>query len=178
VHDSALILGILREADGGAGLATNAESIEARIREINDAIQVLRSLVTKDFAELTIYEKLSMRYLVIQLVEAASSICVQILLDIFNEKPEGFPECFVRLGVKGVIPYDLASKLSSAARLGNLLVHRYWTVDDQKTYESIRTGLKDFKDFTVHVRGFLKGRSSPASCELSISFSAEHYPIS
>jgi hypothetical protein len=52
-------------------LATNAESIEARIGEMNDAIQVLGSLVTKDFAELTIYEKLSMRYLVIQLVEAA-----------------------------------------------------------------------------------------------------------
>jgi uncharacterized protein YutE (UPF0331/DUF86 family) len=152
------IKGYSERMDGGTGLATNAESIEARIREINEAIQMLRSLVTKDFAELTIHEKLSMRYLVIQLVEAASSICVQILLDIFNEKPEGFPECFARLGVKGVIPHDLASKLSSAARLRNLLVHRYWTVDDQKIYESVRTGRKDFKDFTAHVRGFLKER--------------------
>ncbi|MEM2905536.1 MAG: HepT-like ribonuclease domain-containing protein [Candidatus Bathyarchaeia archaeon] len=58
-------------------------------------------------------------------MEAASSICMQVLLGVFNEKAEGFPECFVRLGAKGTIPEELASRLASAARLRNLLFHRY-----------------------------------------------------
>ncbi len=61
----------------------NAELIDARIREINDAIQMLRRLLGKEFRELNIYEKLSIGYLVIQLVEAVSASaysCFQVLL--------------------------------------------------------------------------------------------------
>jgi hypothetical protein len=45
---------------------------------------MLRDLVARDFGELTIYEKLSIRYLVIQLVEAASSICMHLILSAFQ----------------------------------------------------------------------------------------------
>jgi uncharacterized protein YutE (UPF0331/DUF86 family) len=130
-------------------------AVEARIREINDALELLRDLVAKDFEELTVYERLSLRYLVIQLVEAAASISMRVLLRVYNETVEGFPECFTRLGSKGVLPNALASKLASAARLRNLLVHRYWTIADEKVYESVRKGLKDFEGFVTHVRRFL-----------------------
>jgi uncharacterized protein YutE (UPF0331/DUF86 family) len=88
-------------------MSINEEIIEARIREINDALQTLKLLKAKTFKELTLHEKLSIRYLIIQLVEASSSICMHILLNVFNEKPEGFPECFTRLGVKGNTPETL-----------------------------------------------------------------------
>lgn len=135
-------------------MSINAEYINARIREINDAVQVLRELIVKDFSELTVHEKFSMRYLVIQLVEAASSICVHILLNAFKEEVEGFPECFTRLGVKDIVPEDLAGRLSSAARLRNLLVHRYWTIVDEKVYESVKGGLKDFEHFISYIEKF------------------------
>lgn len=76
----------------------------------------------KDFNELSIHEKFSMRYLLIQFVEAASSICIHILSNVFNERIEDFPECFIRLSMKNIIPKDLAEKLLSAARLRNLSV--------------------------------------------------------
>jgi len=142
-------------------MSVNEEHVEARIREINDAVQMLRGLTAKGFGELTVHERLSMRYLVIQLVEAASSICMHLLLSVFNERAEGFPECFARLGVKGVIPGDLASRLSSAARLRNLLVHRYWVIVDEKVYESVKRELKDFEGFTLRVREFLEKRDKP-----------------
>jgi uncharacterized protein YutE (UPF0331/DUF86 family) len=136
--------------------ASDYESMEARIREINDALQFLKSMLTKQFEELTIYERLSLRYLAIQLVEASASICIRILLSVYNEAVEGFPQCFMRLGAKGVIPEGLASRLASAARLRNLLVHRYWVISDEKVYESVKNGLRDFEEFTMHVRVFLK----------------------
>jgi len=77
----------------------------------------------------------------------------------YDVSARGFPECFGRLGGKGVIPGDLASKLSSAARLRNLLVHRYWVINDEKVYESVKKGVKDFEVFVVHVRGFLRDRA-------------------
>jgi uncharacterized protein YutE (UPF0331/DUF86 family) len=117
---------------------------------------MLRDIMAKDFRELSIHERLSIRYLVIQLVEATSSICMHIILSVFNEGVEGFPECFMRLKVKGILPGDLASRLASAARLRNLLVHRYWAIDDEKVYESVRKGLKDFEEFTIHIRRFLE----------------------
>jgi len=136
--------------------ALNSELIEARIREINDALQVLKGILVKRFEELTVYERLSLRYLVIQLVEASASICMRILLSVYDEVVEGFPHCFIRLGVKGVLSESLASRLASAARLRNLLVHRYWVISDERVYESVKSGLKDFEEFITCVRVFLK----------------------
>jgi len=132
----------------------NLDLLEARIREINEASQLLKELLMKKFEEFTIHERLSMRYLLIQLVEAATSICVQILYSLFNERAKGYPDCFSRLGAKNVIPEDLAFKLASAARLRNLLVHRYWEIVDEKVYELIKRGMKDFEEFIVHIRRF------------------------
>ncbi len=110
----------------------------------------------KDFGKLTVYERLSIRYLIIQLVEAAASVCARVLVSVYNETAEGFPECFVRLVVKGVLPEELASRLALVARLRNLLVHRYWAIVDEKVYESVKKGLKDFEDFIIHVKRFLE----------------------
>jgi len=76
----------------------NEDLIEYRIREINDAIYLLEKLLAKSFVEFNIYEKISMRYLIIQLVEAASSICIHILINLFDERVKEFPECFIRFG--------------------------------------------------------------------------------
>lgn len=133
----------------------NTDFIEARIMEINDAIQMIKRLADKGFEELNVYERLSIRYLVIQLVESSVSMCLHVLMNVFGERAEGFSECFARLGAKEVIPRELAEKLSAAARLRNLLVRRYWTVDDKKVYESIKVGLMDFEKYVSYIRNFL-----------------------
>jgi len=135
-------------------LAINAEMIEARIREMNDAIRLLRELTSRPYGELTKHEILAMRYLVIQLVEAASSACLH-LLAAQGERAEGYPECFLRISQKGVVPEGLGSRLASAARLRNLLVHRYWKIDDERVFESVKDGLRDFEEFVRILRGIL-----------------------
>ena len=133
------------------------EAVEARIREMNDAIQLLREITSKSFSELEVFEKLSMRYLVIQLVEATASICIHMLSKLYGETAEGYPDCFTRLGRRGIISMELASRLASAARLRNLLVHRYWVILDEKVYESVKKGLSDFMEFIRAVREALGG---------------------
>jgi len=144
---------------GLVGMVVERELVEARVREMNDALMLLGEIVSRDFHGLTVHERLSMRYLVIQLVEAASGICIR-LLRAFNEAAEGFPECFMRLGVEGVIPRGLGEKLASAARLRNLLEHRYWVISDEKVYESVAEGLRDFEAFASHIWEFV-GKLDP-----------------
>jgi len=52
---------------------------------------------------------------------------------------------------------ELASRLASAARLRNLLVHRYWVILDENVYESVKRGLSDFMEFIRAVREALGG---------------------
>jgi len=136
-------------------LVVDRDLVEARVREIHDAVRLLEELTARGFEELTLHEKLSMRYLVIQLVEAA--ICVHLLAEGFNERAESYPGCFARLGELGIVPRDLAARLAAAARLRNLLVHRYWAIDDRRVYESVREGLRGFEEFAKLVRKVLEG---------------------
>ncbi len=140
----------------GDNSSVNKELLEARFREINDASQMLRELLMKGFHSLSFHEKLSMRYLIIQAVEASSSICLHILYGVYDERAEGFPQCFDRLGQKGIIPSHLASELASSARLRNLLVHRYWEIDDEKVFKSLEENLEDFEKFISHIRWFME----------------------
>ena len=125
----------------------NDDLIRKRISEIREGVALLRRYLEKEFRELDISETLSIRYLIIQLVEAASSICMHILSSMYQEYPEGYPACFLTMAKKGLIPRDLGERLARAARLRNLLVHRYWEIDDEKVYEAVKRGFKDFIEF-------------------------------
>jgi len=141
-------------------MGLNLDAVEARFREINDASLALRGLMEKDFEELSFHERMSMRYLVIQLVEAAASVSVHLLSRLFDERVEGYADCFRRLGERKVIAKGLSERLASAASLRNLLVHRYWEIDDLRVYASIEGGIEDFEVFRRELRSFMEGMSS------------------
>ena len=141
-------------------MGLNLDAVEARFREINDASLALRGLMEKDFEELSFHERMSMRYLVIQLIEAAASVSVHLLSRLFDERVEGYADCFRRLGEIKVIAKGLGERLASAASLRNLLVHRYWEIDDLRVYASIEGGIEDFEVFRRELRSFMEGLSS------------------
>ncbi len=134
----------------------NEDLIFSRIREINDALGLLKELTSREFNSLSRVELLAMRYAVIQLVEASASICVH-LLENLGERPLGYPDCFIRMGERRILPRELASRLAAAARLRNLLVHRYWEISDLRVYESVKKGLSDFNEFISHMRALMRG---------------------
>ena len=72
-----------------------------RVREMNDAIQLLKEITSKSFSELEAFEKLSMRYLVIQLVEAAASICIHAIQRLCGETAEATLTASPGLGGEG-----------------------------------------------------------------------------
>lgn len=126
-------------------MGLNLDAVEARFREMDEALLGLRGLVGKNFGELSNYERMAMRYLVIQLVEAAASVSVHLLSGLFDERVEGYADCFRRLGARQMITEGLAERLASAARLRNLLVHRYWEIDDRRVCGRLRRASRTLK---------------------------------
>ena len=63
------------------------------------------------------------------------------------------------MGETGLVPRGLVERLARAARLRNLLVHRYWVVDDRRVYEAVQVGLRDFEEYAGIVEGVVEGEA-------------------
>lgn len=135
----------------------NRDMITSLLSDLRGAMHRARELTARPFDDLGVYERLALRYLVIELVEASAVICVHLLRALYYVEVEGYPHCFLRMGELGLIPARLAERLARAARLRNLVVHRYWVIDDRRLYEEVKRGLSDFEEYASTVEGVLGG---------------------
>lgn len=55
-----------------------------------------------------------------------------------------------------IIDKELSDKLRQMAKFRNILVHRYWEIDDQKILDYARNNLQDFDHFLKAIAGYLK----------------------
>jgi uncharacterized protein YutE (UPF0331/DUF86 family) len=83
----------------------------------------------------------------IELVQDAADLCNHLAARLAHQVPLSYPECFEMLGDEGILEKSLADSLRAMARFRNLLVHRYWDVDDQRVLQIARTQLDDLEQF-------------------------------
>ena len=118
-------------------MVVDVDYLKSRLREMHEVMGELSRLVSKSYAEMDWDEKYSMRYLIVVLAEALGSVCLHIAIEGMGCEPESYAECFKLLETRGLITY--AGEIVRIVRLRNLLVHRYWTIDDAKVYEAVKT---------------------------------------
>ena len=90
-------------------------------------------------------------------------LCVQGIIDVLNliiidlglERPEDNYEAISILFDKGVIPEDLASKLTRMVGLRNILVHEYGKIDRKKVYAILTEDIDDLGQFKRAITEFL-----------------------
>ncbi|MGB9684805.1 MAG: DUF86 domain-containing protein [Candidatus Bathyarchaeales archaeon] len=128
----------------------NVEHIKQRIIEILETTDELKRLTSKPSAELGFNEKYAIRYHIIVLAEALGSLCFQIATEDFNRTPQSYSQCFKILEEEGVC--NCARDLTAIMRLRNLLVHRYWIIDDNQVYNAIKSDFKAVDKFLKSVR--------------------------
>jgi len=130
-------------------MLVDSDVLKVRISEVRSAMNELRRLTSKSFMKLDVDEKYSMRYNVIVLVESLVSLCTHIAADAYAESPTSYREAVrvvaERLGVTCV------DDLESLVGLRNLLIHRYWTVEDERIYESVKTNFKCVEELLSRV---------------------------
>lgn len=89
-------------------------------------------------------------------MERLLELVVQVALDILSHllaedgvTPTSYRQVFEEAGRHGVLPADLASRLSDSAGLRNILVHMYDEIDYAIVAASVGRALTDFRDLLV-----------------------------
>jgi uncharacterized protein YutE (UPF0331/DUF86 family) len=132
-------------------MSVDISQLKQRITEVLDAKAELKRLTLKPYAELSLDEKYAIRYHVIVLAEALGGICLHVAREDLGQEPQSYSECFRLLDEEGVCG-DCAKDLSAMVRLRNLLTHRYWTIDDQQVYNSIKNDFRGVDRFLEGVQ--------------------------
>lgn len=100
--------------------------------------------------------RFSVRYSVIQLVEALADLGLAILERGFGEGAEGYRDVFKRLALRGVVSPEAAEGMMRLASLRNMIVHRYWDVDDSKIFDEAEgVGIAAVRRFITEVVSYV-----------------------
>ncbi len=85
-------------------------------------------------------------------VDLASDINTQMLLERGKPTPDTYRQSFIALGRERVIEATLAKQLSASAGLRNILVHEYdFEEDYQKFYEAAKHFLPRYREYLKQV---------------------------
>ena len=89
-------------------------------------------------------------------IENIIQICSIINSDLDLGVPETEESILDHLEIKNIFSKKIISILKEMKKFRNILVHRYGEIDDEKAYETIKEGLKDFELFVDEVDKILK----------------------
>jgi uncharacterized protein YutE (UPF0331/DUF86 family) len=95
------------------------------------------------------------KYLLIELAEAMSNCLQHLLAKQKGIAVSGYIDAIAKGHKEGIVSANLFMKLKPFFDFRNSLVHRYWTIDDEKLIENIRNGLDDFEHFVDEFEAYL-----------------------
>ena len=134
--------------------------IRRLLEEIEEAKRVVETIFkrTKDEFLRDVEAQYAARYAIVKIVEAAAVAGSHILEAKFNIISESYAEVFSMLAKKGVVSPSVSESFRRLTGLRNLVVHRYWDVDDSKIYDEAKgDGLGAVEKFAEEVRRYIGG---------------------
>jgi len=122
------------------------------IRDLLEAISVVREDVSKPFESLSRAERSEIRYYMIVVAEALIALAYHIVRRGLGMEPETPSSTFRILLEKGLMTREEFEDAVKIVRLRNLLVHRYWVVDDRLIYDNVRRDFRTLLSFVERIR--------------------------
>ena len=113
-----------------------------------DFFRVAESSKSGQAVDASLYELQTM-------LEAISDIAIHVVTGANLGSPNSRPEAIETLGKNGIIPQELAEKISQAVRMQNIIVHHYPRVNLRIVYDVIQNDLRDIVDFCAEVANYL-----------------------
>jgi len=135
------------------------QRVERLLMEIEEALDVINSVLEKREDEFVsdvvlIY---AVRYAIVEIVEAATLVGAHILEGRYGVSVETYSDVFEQLSRRGVISPNVSDGFRRLVGLRNLIVHRYWTVDDARIYKEAKgNGLRVIREFVNEVRKYVE----------------------
>ncbi len=129
----------------------NKDFLRELLSDIEESINYILNLASKTYEELTDTEKFAIRYHIIVIAEALIMIVLHVIRRKYGYKPKTPIHAIGLLKEELSIPEETYNDVVSIVKLRNLLVHRYWIIDDRKIYENVKSDFKRILDFAKKV---------------------------
>ena len=95
------------------------------------------------------------KYMLIELTEAMSNTIQHILAKEKGVAVSGYIDAVVKGHEHGILSENLLQKLKPFFDFRNSLIHRYWSIDDNRLIDNIKKGRNDFDRFIEEVESYI-----------------------
>ncbi|MBS7638228.1 DUF86 domain-containing protein [Candidatus Bathyarchaeota archaeon] len=130
----------------------NKVYVERLILDIERSIEAILSYSSKPYEALSDAERYAVRYNIVVVAEAVIALALHAARRSYGEEPEMPVQALSILRDKGLITSTDYDDLVRLYRLRNLLVHRYWMVDDERIYRSVKSDFRSVRSFAERLR--------------------------
>ncbi|MBI5410539.1 MAG: DUF86 domain-containing protein [Nitrospirae bacterium] len=130
-------------------------------RKLSLILQDLPALVelarknADEYVSSPIHEVLAERYLE-RVIGRMIDINYHLLTELGHPPPKDYHESFVKLGVIGILPGQLAQDIAFSAGLRNRIVHEYDDIDPRKVHGALQIATAQFPIYLEAVRRSLE----------------------
>ena len=131
----------------------NRDFLRELYSDVKESINVVLKLVSKPYEELSDTEKFAIRYQIIVIAEALIAMALHIVRRKYNYKPKTPIHAISFLKETLSIPEETYNDVVNIVKLRNLLVHRYWIIDDRKIYENMKNNFEKILNFIERIIG-------------------------
>ncbi len=138
---------------------TDAELVAKKLAEIETHVRELRTQAVLDRVRDDVKEERFVAHTLQLAVQAALDVASHVVSDNRLGEPQTNEELFTLLERHGWVERSLATELRNMARLRNLLVHGYASVDLEIVQDIVRHHLIDLEAFVDAVRRRLSSKS-------------------
>lgn len=138
------------------------DKIAEKLRYLTDALTKLEPFrrLSEDEYQSDNRNQYSVERLFQTVLEATLDVARLIIIDQQLTKPTEARSEFAILADSGVLPVELAERLTNAKKFRNVLVHDYVSVDPEKVRQHLQHDIDDLKSFAQTVAAYLQKRSS------------------
>lgn len=135
----------------------NLELVRNRAREIRESTEKIRTYAAQTDAEFFADERnlYTVMHLLLICIEAVASICNHLMAKTAQKAPASYGECFEGLRDLDILDDALVNRLIQMARFRNILVHRYWEIDQERVVQYTRNNLDDFDEYLRKIGQFV-----------------------
>jgi len=130
--------------------------INAKFDIIERDLKFCRELGKLNLNEFSYKEQQAAKYTLLEIAEACIDIANHIIASKGFRRAEEYSDLFQILLENNILPESLSSKLSSMAKMRNVLVHRYAEVDSKRLLESVKSDVGDAEQFMRHIAKFME----------------------
>jgi uncharacterized protein YutE (UPF0331/DUF86 family) len=136
-------------------MKTDPIRIKSFFAEIRKNSSELNQLIDHDELRAESLPLKAAKYLLIELAEAMSNTIQHILAKELGVAVSGYIDSVVKAHQHGLISADMFQRLKPFFDFRNSLIHRYWSVDDDRLIENIKNGRDDFDRFVEEIEAYL-----------------------